>query len=283
MEVFLSWSGSESRRVAEALKPWLKTLFPDLEVWMSCSDIQVGTPWGTALHEQLKRTDFGVLCLTAENLTAPWVLYEAGALAMSSKVGCVVPYLLGVGPEKLPAPLAQFQSVRANREGTWKFVERINAGFGGLLPEDRLSAVFAREWSGLARTLGLTVRTELHGDVMVVTPTSRTLMYDEEVHVLREKIRAILKGGQKRVVVDLIEVTEFSSMGLTILPTGLLARQQKTGEVVFVNLAPKVREALESVKLLNVVSHLPTLDDALAHFRQDATTQPLPSQPTLPT
>src|SRR5262249_20279544 len=115
MRAFLSWSGKKSHDAANALKPWLEKVLGGVQVWMSDHDIEAGTPWGTSLHEQLRHADFGILCLTPENLSAPWVLYEAGALAASSRAGCVVPYLLGVAPETLTPPLSLFQSAEAGR------------------------------------------------------------------------------------------------------------------------------------------------------------------------
>ena len=101
MQVFLSWSGESSKEMADALKPWLADVVPGLSVWMSDHDLEAGAAWGTELHEQLKRADFGILCVTRDNVNAPWMLYEAGALAVSTTTGCVVPYLRDVDPARL--------------------------------------------------------------------------------------------------------------------------------------------------------------------------------------
>ena len=267
MQVFLSWSGAESKRAADAVGPWLERVCPGLQVWMSAHDIQAGTPWGTALHEQLKRTDFGVLCLTPENLTAPWVLYEAGALAMSSKVGCVVPFLLDVGPEKLPAPLAQFQSVPATKEGTWKLLWSIKNAQGGAPAEEALRTVFERAWADLARPLGLDVRTHLRGDVLIVTPTPTQLDRDEEVHGLEERLKALVRSGHQKVILDLAEATWSTSTGV-----GLVFRAstfwKQNAEVVLANTHPRVLQLLESVRILGLIKHFPTLEEALAYLNR---------------
>jgi anti-anti-sigma factor len=266
MQVFLSWSGDDSRSAAEALKPWLQRLFPGLEVWLSAHDIEAGTPWATVLHQQLRRTEFGLLCLTPENLTAPWILYEAGALAMSSKAGCVVPLLLDVAPEKLPAPLAQFQSVRADREGAWKVVRSLNTAQGDAVPEERLQQTFEHGWPDLARALGLDVRAQLQADVLVVTPTEAQLGNDQEVMTLRQKWRSFLRGGQKRIVFDLREVRWLSSVGLSFLFTALAVPKKEDAEVVAANLHPRVRDLFAMTHLLGHVRHFPTLEEALAYF-----------------
>jgi hypothetical protein len=79
----------------------------------------------------LAASNFGVLCITEENLRSPWLLDEAGAISKHSTVAAIVPYLLDVPPEGLPAPRQQFQRAEATREGTWALVQSINACRGG--------------------------------------------------------------------------------------------------------------------------------------------------------
>jgi len=54
------------------------------------------------------------------------MLFEAGAIARSLDGSRVVPYLIDVDPSRLPAPLAQFQAVRADRAGTHSLVRAIS-------------------------------------------------------------------------------------------------------------------------------------------------------------
>lgn len=65
MKIFISWSGTASRRVAECLSQWLRMLpIADLDTWVSGDDIEPGTRWHNELTEALEGTDFGILCLT---------------------------------------------------------------------------------------------------------------------------------------------------------------------------------------------------------------------------
>ena len=79
--VFIGWSGDRSKKLAVALRESLKNVFEDLDVWMSESEIEVGSLWIEKLNRALNSSSFGVLCLTPENLNAPWLLFEAGSLA----------------------------------------------------------------------------------------------------------------------------------------------------------------------------------------------------------
>jgi anti-anti-sigma factor len=267
MRVFLSWSGGDSQRAAEVLKPWLQQVLPGVEVWMSTHDIQAGSPWATVLHEQLRRAEFGILCLTPENLSAPWILYEAGALAMSSKVGCVVPLLLlDVAPEKLPAPLAQFQSVRADRAGTWKVVSSINAAGGDGMPEERLHKVFEMEWLALRRSLGLDITTQLCGDILVVTPSDPQMGCEDAFKILRDKMRAFILGGRRRIVIDLTDVRDLTSTGIAYLVHAQTSAKTRGAEVVLVNLHPRVGAMFEVTRMVSWIEQFPTLDEALAYF-----------------
>jgi TIR domain len=82
MRVFLSWSGEQSRQVALILKEWLPTVIQALDTWVSSADIDKGASWLASITDSLVKAEgVGVFCLTADNLKAPWLAYEAGALA----------------------------------------------------------------------------------------------------------------------------------------------------------------------------------------------------------
>jgi hypothetical protein len=94
MKVFISWSGPKSQAVAIALRDWIPLLFQAVEPWVSSADIQAGSRWTTELPKNLENSNFGILCMTKDNLTAPWLVFEAGALFRSLPLGQVVPFLL---------------------------------------------------------------------------------------------------------------------------------------------------------------------------------------------
>src|SRR5208337_5095668 len=126
MKVFLSWSGDRSRAVAQALREWLPYVIQAVSPWLSTVHVQVGARWSNELAFQLEEARIGIICLTPENLSAPWILYEAGALSRALKPAWVCPYLFGFSPAELTGPWAQFQAVIANRDGTLALVNSIN-------------------------------------------------------------------------------------------------------------------------------------------------------------
>lgn len=153
MKVFLSWSGDRSRAVAAALHTLLPDMLQDVSTWMSEHDINAGARWSETLNAQLELSNFGILCLTPENLNAPWLLYEAGSIAKSVTDSRVVPYLLDLKTTDVTYPLAQFQGVEASEEGTLKLIRAMNSSRGEPMPDERLTRVFARWWPDLERKL----------------------------------------------------------------------------------------------------------------------------------
>lgn len=98
INVFLSWSGNTSKKLAEVLRDWLPLVHHYTRPWISTEDISKGAEWSKSLRKELKKADIGVICLTSENLQSSWLLFEAGAL---SQTATVCTYLFDIKPEQL--------------------------------------------------------------------------------------------------------------------------------------------------------------------------------------
>lgn len=155
MHIFISWSGPQSRVVASKLKEWLPDVLHFVDPWMSQHDIGSGERWASQIAGELDSTNFGIVCLTAHSLNAPWVLFEAGALAKSVEESRLVPLLIGIDFQHVQGPLAQFQGRKANREAVFKLLEDINktAPEAAAVPADRLQRLFDLLWPDLERVL----------------------------------------------------------------------------------------------------------------------------------
>ncbi len=153
MKVFVSWSGQKSRLIASAFKEWLPDLVQSVDVFMSQHDIEAGSRWGNELGMQLQEANFGVICITPENISAPWLLYEAGCLGKSIDQSRVIPYRIGIAATDVPFPLAQFQSVNADKEGTFKLLESINSVNSSKLESERLQRLFAKLWQDFEKKI----------------------------------------------------------------------------------------------------------------------------------
>ncbi|MEM8808726.1 MAG: TIR domain-containing protein [Cyanobacteria bacterium P01_G01_bin.38] len=152
-KIFISWSGDASRRVAEALRDWLPCIVDCPQLWMSSHDIPEGSRWANELATRLDMCNFGIIILTIENLTSPWIHFESGALSKDLLSGRVIPFLVGIEKSSLTGPLKQFQSLTAERAGTLRLVKAINS----ILPSPTPDAIFEKRydafWPEFATTL----------------------------------------------------------------------------------------------------------------------------------
>lgn len=112
MQVFLSWSGPRSQKVAQLLSDWLPKVIQSMEPWISTRDIQKGSLWSEIIGDQLQGMTTGIICLTNENKERPWILFEAGALAKGLSSSRVCTLLIDLEPEDIAPPLSQFNHTR---------------------------------------------------------------------------------------------------------------------------------------------------------------------------
>ena len=155
MHVFISWSGERSKRAALGLKSLLDDILGETVNVFVSQHIKPGENWTRRLGEELDQSEYGVLCLTQENFQAPWLLFEAGAIAKKFGTAHIVPYLVDNLADDLEgSPLAQFQFARADREGTYALVKGISEEL--TIPParlERLERFFDRFWPDLEATI----------------------------------------------------------------------------------------------------------------------------------
>lgn len=164
MKVFISWSGDRSREVAEALRDWLPGVLQAIEPWLSSEDLPMGARWADRIAQSLQSADVGIVCVTAENLKSPWLVYEAGALSKRTSHSLVCIYTLDVPPSEIEGPLAQFQSTRAEREDTFRLVSTLNAAQSGPhLNSTVLQRVFDANWPWLEHRLAAVPKYQYSG------------------------------------------------------------------------------------------------------------------------
>jgi len=148
--VFISWSGARSQQVASALKHWLPDVFQGLAVWMSDHDIQAGARWGREIGAELELCNFGIVCLTPENLKSHWLTFEAGALSKAVEESRVVPFRFQLRASDVGPPLSQFQGVDADCEGTRRLIVSLNEAMGRPLADDlKIQRTFEHWWPDL--------------------------------------------------------------------------------------------------------------------------------------
>jgi hypothetical protein len=152
VDVFFSWSGSLSRQLAQAFYRWVSTIPIGVKPFFSSEDIESGERWNRAIDNKLEEGSFGLLFMTTENLRAPWIFFEAGALAKSVEKARVAALLFDVQYSDLVAPMTQFQARIADREGVWKVVH--DMAKDSAISLEGLERAFARGWPELETEWG---------------------------------------------------------------------------------------------------------------------------------
>ena len=152
VKVFVSWSGEISQIVAKTLHQYIPIIIQSVDVFYSPEDIEKGANWGSTLQEELSSSSYGIVCLTPQNVVAPWINFEAGAIAKSldSRVSSI---LIGVKPSDIKGPLTGFQATGASRDDFFRLVKSINNAVDSPLDGERLEKSFDAHWPSIEESL----------------------------------------------------------------------------------------------------------------------------------
>lgn len=146
MKIFVSWSGDLSRKIAEILKKWIPCIIQSVEVFFSPEDIEKGDNWDRTISTQLSECKYGIICLTAENTNAPWVNFEAGAIAktLDSKVAAL---MIDIKPSDIRGPLSRYQATKFEKDDFYQLICSINKTLEVPLDDNVLKNAFEAMWT----------------------------------------------------------------------------------------------------------------------------------------
>lgn len=145
--------------------------------------------------------------MTPDNKNAPWLLFEAGALAKKIQQSHVCPFLLGLGTAQLEGPLAQFQATLATRGDVMKLLISVNKALGDeALQDNRLGIAFEKNWIDLEGAIkkATDAITEKQKDTGITIKRTENDMLEELLDVTRgigrqmEEIRSDIKNPVSR-------------------------------------------------------------------------------------
>jgi len=143
MKVFISWSGNRSLQVALIFRDWLPSVIQSIVPYVSSEDIDKGARWSSDIAKELENSTFGILCVTKDNINAPWLSFEAGALSKTMDKSFVTPFLFDIRRSEVNGPMLQFQSTIFEKEDIRKMVKSLNKASGEhAIPENRLEKTF---------------------------------------------------------------------------------------------------------------------------------------------
>lgn len=145
MKVFISWSGELSKNIAEVIKKWLPCIIQSVEVFFSPDDIEKGENWDTKVSTKLLECKYGIICLTKENVSAPWIHFESGALAkaLDSRVATL---MINVTPTDIKGPLSRYQATKLDKDDFFQLIKNINEQLETQLNIEVLKTLFNTLW-----------------------------------------------------------------------------------------------------------------------------------------
>lgn len=147
MKLFISWSGKLSHEIAKELKEWFPQVINQLKPFVSSESIKKGDRWLLDINSELEQSNFGIVCLTKENLTEPWIMFEAGALSKNisqSRVSCVL--FDNLKQNDVDSPLSIFQNTEFNKDEIRKLVVSINYALGDTKIADAILNKSFEKW-----------------------------------------------------------------------------------------------------------------------------------------
>ncbi len=103
------------------------------------------------------------------------------------------------------------------------------------------------------------------GDVMTFDLSGR-LVHGEDAASLREKIKSAVAGGEKKILLNMKDVSYIDSSGLGTLVGSLGTVQGGEGQMKLVNLSTMVHDVIRITKLHMVFEVFDNEEDAVRSF-----------------
>lgn len=207
MKVFICWSGDRSMRIAGFLRDWLPAVHHNIKAFMSAEDIGKGIRWTGKLSSELATANFGIICLTPENLSAPWLHFEAGALSKSAQ-SRVVPILFQLKPSDVEGPLSDFQAAAAldDKEEMMRLLTSINQAMGAQASSN-WKRTFEIAWDQVAKQI---TAIAAENKIQITSPTNGGMLQDpkKKGEGPTYSVRGALKYLQKLYSIWLLKASD---------------------------------------------------------------------------
>lgn len=145
-KIFISCSGKLSTQLGGIIDKWLPSIFQTVETFFY-GEAEKGVRWLSEISKELEESDFGILCITKENLSSPWIFFEAGALSKKVTKAHVYPILFDVKPTDLHPALGQFRSIPSfSKNEIEKLIKNLNMATNNSVRPEHLEKSFSSQW-----------------------------------------------------------------------------------------------------------------------------------------
>jgi hypothetical protein len=216
MKIFISWSGETSLKIAKEIKTWIPYFIQSInesDIFVSDKDIRSGAISLDEIRKQLSCADIGILCITKENKDAPWISFEAGAIAFGhadkTKTKTVIPFLFDVTTDEIGEnrrPVSIFQARTYSKDGFRRMIETINEECENPLDKERLGFSFDNAYPKIEAAFS-SIPTILENASQSAGAGKERGGIDPKEHVdflshLREEVGGIVEETRKRVIAE---------------------------------------------------------------------------------
>lgn len=142
MKIFMSWSGDQSKKIAELVKNFLDKVVQLSHPFISSRNIELGSLWHNQVIREANETNYGLLFITPESRDSPWLHFEAGMLLKDLEKDRIVPILFGIKISEIIRPLSDFHSIEFDESSFFDLVSEINKMTSRPLEKENLKQVF---------------------------------------------------------------------------------------------------------------------------------------------
>ncbi len=184
--------------MALILRDWLPDVLQSIVPYVSSEDIDKGKSWEAEIAKELDCSNYGILCLTKENINEPWINFEAGALSKQIGKSFVSPFLLNVGRSEVSEPVQRFQSTIFDKADVRKLIASLNKSCVPALSEDRVNKMFSLLYPRLEEELKslLQMNKGTGMDEKAMLKTEKQVAEQEKIEIDREAKAAHAKMVQ---------------------------------------------------------------------------------------
>ena len=122
---------------------------PGSRAFVTTTDVDKGARWQGEISDELSKSNYGIVCLTRENLSSMWLAFEAGALSKHLE-GRVATVLFGLRHSDVHPPLSMFQGTLFDEADFRKLIDNMDAAtVEQHRGSQQLDKVFPAFWSQL--------------------------------------------------------------------------------------------------------------------------------------
>jgi hypothetical protein len=229
MKIFISWSGEASKRIGGIFRTYLPIFFQDCVFFMSKHDLESGVRWSAELATELGESDFGIICLMPDNLTAPWVLFEAGALSKHIKGRACCVLFGGLTPSDVTEPLSQFQNRLFSEDAFGQLLRDINKLRSSPMDAAAFGKLIEKFWPDISKEIA-GVLTEERPQASAKRPSEEIL---EEilvrVRMMENRMEAVAATATSVVLPSLVVLLNLSPKRSHIMSTELTKARATSG------------------------------------------------------